>query len=226
MLSLAETSPWRTWPTCETPRPATPCPLSGQPMELSQGIEIGHVFKLGTKYSKAMGATYLDDQGHEHPVIMGCYGIGVNRIVASAVEAGHDDNGIVWPLALAPYEVLIVPLKVDEDGPVMKLALEIAEKLEAAGADVLIDDRDQRPGFKFKDADLIGIPLRVVIGERGLKEGTVEVKWRTDEKPHPVTSTSAAESILAELETTRKGLADACRKRLQARLTKQEKKDA
>ncbi|CAN5733768.1 proline--tRNA ligase [soil metagenome] len=203
-----------------------PCPISGQPMELSHGIEIGHVFKLGTKYSMAMGATFLDDHGHEHPVIMGCYGIGVNRIVASAIEAGHDKDGIVWPLALAPYEVLIVPLQVDESGPVMELALQIARTLEQAGADVLIDDRDQRPGFKFKDADLIGIPLRVVIGDRGLKEGTVEVKWRTDEKPHSVSVSTAAESILAELETTRRGLADSIERKRAERLSKKEGKDA
>ena len=140
-------------------------------MAMNQGIEVGHVFKLGTKYSKAMGANFLDDKGHEIPVIMGCYGIGVNRIVAAAVEAAHDDNGIIWPIALAPYHALIIPLQIANPA-VMQAAESLASKLEAAGYDVLIDDRDQRPGFKFKDADLIGIPLRVVISERGLKEGT------------------------------------------------------
>ena len=162
-----------------------PCPRCGAAMVVSQGIEIGHVFKLGTKYSRAMGATFLDEHGHATPLIMGCYGIGVNRILAAAVEAKHDDNGILWPLAIAPYEVLIVPLQPQSE-EVMATTNGIANLLESAGVDCLIDDREQRPGFKFKDADLIGIPLRVVIGERGLKEGIVEVKWRTDSAAHNV----------------------------------------
>ncbi len=182
-----------------------PCPRCGTAMEVNQGIEVGHVFKLGTKYSKAMGATYLDDKGHEVHVIMGCYGIGVNRIVAAAVEAGHDDNGILWPLSIAPYHVLITVLQINNPA-VLEAADELQKAITAAGWDVLVDDRDQRPGFKFKDADLIGIPLRVVVGERGLKEGTIEVKWRTDAEAHSVSAATAAEAILAELETTRKGM--------------------
>jgi prolyl-tRNA synthetase len=193
-----------------------PCPRCGAALTINQGIEVGHVFKLGTKYSKAMGATYLDDQGAEIHLIMGCYGIGVNRIVAAAVEAGHDDNGIVWPVPLAPYDVIIVPLQVQNAG-----VLEAAETLEAqftaAGLDVLFDDREQRPGVKFKDADLIGIPLRVVVGERGLKEGTVEVKWRTDAAPHHVAVATAGEAILAEVEATRKAFHDRCIERKVAR---------
>ena len=154
-----------------------PCPRCGASLEVKSGLEIGHVFKLGTKYSKSMGATYLDEKGHETQVIMGCYGIGVNRIVAAAVEASHDANGIVWPFSLAPYHVLIVPLQL-QNPAVMELAASLEAALTAAGLDVLVDDRDQRPGFKFKDADLIGIPLRVVISERGLKEGKIEIKWR------------------------------------------------
>lgn len=175
-----------------------PCPRCGGQMVVTQGIEIGHVFKLGTKYSKAMGAVVLDEKGQEVPLIMGCYGIGVNRIVASAVEAGHDDNGIVWPLPIAPYHVLIVPLQIANEA-VLATCEEIRSALAGAGFDVLIDDRDQRPGFKFKDADLIGIPLRVVIGERGLKDGKVEVKWRTDAAAHTVDATGAGEAIVAEL---------------------------
>jgi prolyl-tRNA synthetase len=193
-----------------------PCPRCGSPMVLNQGIEVGHVFKLGTKYSKAMGATFLDDKGAEIPLIMGCYGIGVNRIVAAAVEAGHDENGIIWPLPLAPYEVLIVPLQLQN--PAVLEATELLEKqFVEAGVDVLVDDRDQRPGVKFKDADLIGIPLRVVIGERGLKEGTIEVKWRTDPAAHQVSAATAGEAILAELESTRKGLIAASVERRLAR---------
>jgi len=178
------------------------CPRCGEAMAMNQGIEVGHVFKLGTKYSRAMGANVLDDKGAEIPVIMGCYGIGVNRIVAAAVEAAHDANGIIWPLALAPYHAIITPLQINNPA-VMEAARSLEKKLEAAGYDVLVDDRDQRPGFKFKDADLIGIPLRVVIAERGLKEGVVEVKWRTDPASHNVSSATADEAILAELETTR-----------------------
>jgi len=182
-----------------------PCPRCGEPMVENQGIEVGHVFKLGTKYSKAMNAHFLDDKGQEIPVIMGCYGIGVNRIVAAAVEAGHDDNGIIWPLSIAPYHALIAPLQLNNPA-VMEATAALEKALEASGFDVLVDDRDQRPGFKFKDADLIGIPLRVVISERGLKEGTVEVKWRTDAAAHNVSAATANDAILAELETTRRGM--------------------
>jgi prolyl-tRNA synthetase len=193
-----------------------PCPRCGAAMALNQGVEVGHVFKLGTKYSKAMGATFLDDKGNEIPVIMGCYGIGVNRIMAAAVESGHDDNGIVWPLALAPYEALVIPLQT-QNAAVMEAAEALVSHLEAAGVDVLVDDREQRPGVKFKDADLIGIPLRVVIGERGLKEGTIEVKWRGDAAPHQVSVATAGEAIAAEIDATRKSLAAGCVERRLAR---------
>ena len=196
-----------------------PCPRCGTAMVENQGIEVGHVFKLGTKYSRAMGASFLDDQGHENAVIMGCYGIGVNRIVAAAVEAGHDANGIIWPLALAPYHVLIAPLQLNNEA-VMAAAASLEASLEAAGYDVLVDDRDQRPGFKFKDADLIGVPLRVVISERGLKDGTVEVKWRTDAAAHTVAAATFADAILAELETTKKSLEGVAAERKASRASK------
>ena len=175
-----------------------PCPRCGTAMVVNQGIEVGHVFKLGTKYSQAMGASFLDDKGQEIPVIMGCYGIGVNRIVAAAVEAGHDANGILWPLAIAPYHVLITPLQTNP--AVVEAADAIETHLQAAGYDVLVDDREQRPGVKFKDADLIGIPLRVVIGDRGLKEGNIEVKWRHEASAHTVPAASAGAAIQAELD--------------------------
>jgi prolyl-tRNA synthetase len=199
-----------------------PCPRCGEPMAVNQGIEIGHVFKLGTKYSLAMGATFLDENGQALPAIMGCYGIGVNRILAAAVEAGHDENGIVWPINLAPYEALVIPLQAQNEA-VMEVALRIASELEEAGVDVLIDDRDQRPGFKFKDADLIGIPLRVVVGERGLKDGTVEVKWRTDAQAHHVSAATAGEAIRAEIDATRKALDARCTERQVARAVEREK---
>ena len=130
---------------------------------------------------------------------MGCYGIGINRIVAGAVEAAHDANGILWPLALAPYHVVVVPLQV-QNAAVMEHALALEKALTAAGLDVLVDDRDQRPGVKFKDADLIGVPLRVVVGERGLKDGTIEIKWRNQSEAKHIPAATAAEAIIAELD--------------------------
>ncbi|MEW4570488.1 proline--tRNA ligase [Tautonia sp. JC769] len=180
-----------------------PCPRCGEALQVGNGIEIGHVFKLGTKYSDAMGAQFQDADGKTGSLIMGCYGIGVNRIVAAAVEAGHDANGIIWPLSLAPYEVLIVPLQVDPDGEVMKLTHDVAQALKFAGVDVLIDDRDQRPGPKFKDADLIGIPLRVVIGERGLKEGKIELKWRHEGQALTVSADNAPQEVVNHLINAR-----------------------
>jgi prolyl-tRNA synthetase len=193
-----------------------PCPRCGAGLQVASGLEIGHVFKLGTKYSKAMRASYLDEKGNEALVVMGCYGIGINRIVAAAVEAGHDDNGIIWPLALAPYQVLVIPLQ-SKDPTVMERALALESALAASGLDVLVDDRDQRPGFKFKDADLIGIPLRVVIGERGLKEGTIEIKWRSQSESKQVPAATAAASVLAEIDAARQRLDQSCQERCRAR---------
>ena len=185
-------------------------------LEVKSGLEIGHVFKLGTKYSRSMGATYLDDKGNETQIIMGCYGIGINRIVAAAVEAAHDANGIIWPLAIAPYHVLVVPLQL-QNPAVMEQAAALESGLAAAGLDVLVDDRDQRPGFKFKDADLIGVPLRVVVGERGLKEGKVEVKWRHEPEPKQVPAASAVAAILAEVDAMRRRHEEWCADRRTAR---------
>jgi prolyl-tRNA synthetase len=193
-----------------------PCPRCGGAMTVDQGIEVGHVFKLGTKYSVSMGANYLDEKGQSIPIIMGCYGIGVNRILAAAVEVGHDADGILWPLNVAPYEVLITPLQIQNEA-VMGLAESLEKHLEAAGVDVLVDDRDQRPGFKFKDGDLIGIPLRVVIGERGLKEGKIEVKWRHEKEATTVPSDSAGEAIVKLIDEKRQALAAACAERRSAR---------
>ena len=149
----------------------------GGKLKASKGIEIGHVFKLGTKYSDALGAKFLDEKGESHSMIMGCYGIGVGRILIAAVEALHDDKGIVWPAAIAPYTVVITPIRYD--GEVKAAADKLYDELTSAGVDVLLDDRDARPGFKFADADLIGIPIRINVGDRGLKEQKVELKQRT-----------------------------------------------
>ena len=193
-----------------------PCPRCGKPLQITAGLEIGHVFKLGTKYSKSMGATYLDEKGQEVHMIMGCYGIGINRIVAGAVEAAHDSNGILWPLALAPYHVVVVPLQV-QNATVMEQAVGLEKALAAAGFDVLVDDRDQRPGVKFKDADLIGVPLRVVVGERGLKDGTIETKWRNQPEAKHIPAASAAEAIVAELRAARQRHDTFCLERSEAR---------
>jgi prolyl-tRNA synthetase len=141
-----------------------------------RGIEIGHVFKLGTKYSEAMGANFLDEKGNQHPIIMGCYGIGVGRILIAAAESLHDDKGLIWPTAIAPFSCVITPIKYD--GEVKSVADKLYAELNAAGIDTLLDDRDARPGSKFADADLIGIPLRLTVGDRGLKEGKIELKKR------------------------------------------------
>jgi len=155
-----------------------PCPkCSSGGLEIHRGIEVGHIFMLGTKYSEALGCTYLDEDGSEKPMVMGCYGIGVTRTAAAAIEQNHDEYGIKWPAPLTPYDVLVLPLNVNSE-PVMKAAQKVYESLIGAGADTLMDDRDERAGFKFKDADLIGIPVRVVIGDKGLKEGVVEIKDR------------------------------------------------
>jgi len=156
-----------------------PCPKCSAKLEIVHGIEVGHVFKLGTKYSESLEANYLDSEEKKHPIIMGCYGIGVSRVVAAIVETCHDDGGIRWPMHVAPYTVELIPLNVKDDD-VMTAVNKIYNDLTAAGVDVLMDDRDQRPGFKFKDADLIGLPVRVVIGGKGLKEGNAEIKLRTD----------------------------------------------
>jgi prolyl-tRNA synthetase len=171
-----------------------PCPRCSSKLSLRHAIEAGHVFKLGTKYSEALGANFLDDKEQQHPIIMGCYGIGVNRIMAGLIETSHDAGGIVWPVALAPYEVLLLPLNVT-DPQTIGLARQLHEELSAAGIEVLLDDRDARAGVKFKDADLIGIPLRVVIGPRGLKEGKLEIKWRWEEKPEMIELDRATETL-------------------------------
>ena len=158
-----------------------------------RGIEVGHVFFLGTVYSKAMNATFLDEAGAAQPMEMGCYGIGITRVAASAIEQNHDDGGIIWPMSIAPYEVAVLSLQ--QDAAVTEAAEALYRELQARGVEVLYDDRDERPGGKFKDADLIGIPLRVAIGARSLKEGQVEVKWRKDAKPTLMPVAGAADAV-------------------------------
>ena len=157
-----------------------PCSDGNGPLELCRGIEVGHIFKLGTKYSEALAAQYLDEQGQRRAFVMGCYGIGVSRIVGAAIEQGHDARGIVFPRALAPFELVIVPMGYHRNAEVKAAADQLYIDLQAAGVDVAMDDRDERPGVMFADQELIGVPHRVVVSERGLKEGKLEYKGRRD----------------------------------------------
>ncbi len=172
-----------------------PCPRCSSQIALQHSIEVGHVFKLGTKYSEALNARFLDDQEQQHAIIMGCYGIGINRIIAGLVETSFDENGIVWPMSLAPYEVLLTPVNA-ADAESMQVANQLYDDLKAAGIEVLLDDRDQRAGVKFKDADLIGVPLRVVISGRGLKQKKLEVKWRWDAQAEMIDLDDAATTLV------------------------------
>lgn len=159
-----------------------PCPRCSGILRLRPAIEVGHVFKLGTKYSEALAARFLDAEEQLRPIIMGCYGIGINRILAALIETAHDENGIIWPVSLAPYEVAIVPVNVADERS-RETALRLHEAFLQNRIEVLVDDRDVRAGVKFKDVDLIGFPLRIVVSERGLAQGTVEVKWRWEKTP-------------------------------------------
>jgi prolyl-tRNA synthetase len=168
------------------------CGPSGQPLEFEKCIEVGHVFKLGTKYSDAMQATFLDSGGKSLPCVMGCYGIGVNRIMAAAIESHHDDAGIIWPMSLAPFQVLICCLDIKTDD-VRQACEQIHDALEAGGVEVLLDDREIRPGPKFKDADLIGIPIRITVGRKSLADGLVEIKDRHSDEVRKMSPEDAVE---------------------------------
>ena len=171
-----------------------PCPICGAPVKHARGIEVGQVFKLGTKYSEAMGAYYKDENQEEKPIVMGCYGIGVSRTMAAIVEQHHDENGIIWPMSVAPYHVIISLVKPGDETQA-KVAEDIYEQLCAAGVEVMLDDRDERPGVKFKDADLLGIPVRITVG-RGAADGVVEYKLRRDaEKEELPVSEAIAKAI-------------------------------
>lgn len=179
------------------------CPRCSKILKIREAIEVGHVFKLGTKYSDLLNAKYLDTDETQKTVIMGCYGIGVNRIVAGLVETSYDEAGIVWPVAIAPFEVVITPLKVNDE-PTMELAEKLYNELNAVGVDCILDDRDQRAGVKFKDADLIGFPIRIVLGPKGMEEGKIEVKWRWEKDSQMLDISSAVETISDWLKEERK----------------------
>ena len=172
------------------------CPKCGQPLEIMRGVEVGHIFKLGTKYSESMGATFLDQNGKSQPIIMGCYGIGVERTVAAVIEQHHDENGIIWPLAIAPYHVVVVPVNVKKEEH-LENAEKIYKELEAAGVEVLLDDRNERAGFKFKDSDLLGIPMRITVG-KDIVDGKVEFKLRKEADKEIISFDEVLDRVKAE----------------------------
>ena len=162
-------------------------------------IELGHIFQLGTKYSQAQKAYFLDEDGRQKPMIMGCYGIGVSRVIAAIVEKHHDEKGIIWPKEAAPFDIEILPLYTPADQDIMDLAQNYYQQFTQAGCDVLLDDRQDSAGRKFNDADLIGIPLRVTIGRRNLAEGKVEIKIRRTQEVLLVNSSEVKERLAALL---------------------------
>ena len=171
-----------------------PCPVCGAPIKHTRGIEVGQVFKLGTKYSKAMNAIYKDENQQDHPLVMGCYGIGVSRTLAAVIEQHHDEDGIIWPVSVAPYHAIVTLVK-PKDEEQAKLAEEIYQSLLVAGVEAVIDDRDERPGVKFKDADLLGFPIRITVGKRA-GEGIVEYKLRRDSEKIEISVAEAIESAI------------------------------
>ncbi len=180
-------------------REGDPSPDGKGILAIQRGIEVGHVFYLGTKYSEAMKATYLDETGKPQLMVMGCYGIGVTRIVGAAIEQGHDDRGIIFPDAIAPFAVAICPIGMDKSDAVRQAALSLYDELMAAGIDVLFDDRGERPGFMFADMELIGIPHRVTVGDRGLKEGKVEYQGRRDTAATAVATADIAAFVKSKM---------------------------
>jgi len=175
------------------------CPRCGGEIEITRGIEVGHIFRLGTKYSAAMGATFTAEDGAEKPMVMGCYGIGIGRTVAASIEQNHDDNGIIFPLPMAPYQVVVLPVA-GQDEEVGRAAEELYHGLLAAGVDALLDDRDLRAGVKFKDADLLGVPLRLTVGPKALAAGQVELKKRA-EKDFSLVPKGEAVAAVTDLAT-------------------------
>jgi len=183
------------WADLRTVTAGEPCAKCGQPLKIRRAIEVGHVFKLGTKYSDKLNASFLAEDGQRRPCVMGCYGIGVTRTLQAVIEQSNDKDGIIWPVSVAPYTVCITPLNVAPDSPVMKLAEKLYADLTARGIDVILDDRDERPGFKFKDSELVGFPIRIGIGEKSLAKGEVEIKPRAGTLI-PVKPEEAVEKVL------------------------------
>jgi prolyl-tRNA synthetase len=176
-----------------------PSPDGNGRLQIVRGIEVGHIFQLRTKYSEALKAVFLDEKGATQPVEMGCYGIGVTRVVAAAIEQNHDARGIIFPAPMAPFEVCLVPIGYHQNAAVREAADKLHDALAAAGIDLLLDDRDERPGVLFADMDLIGIPHRVVLSERGLAAGKAELKGRRDEKPSELPLSAVVQALKERL---------------------------
>jgi prolyl-tRNA synthetase len=171
-----------------------PCPKCGRQIELKEAIEVGHTFKLGTKYSESLNAKYLDEKGKEKLAVMGCYGIGVNRILAALIENSHDKDGIIWPASLAPCQVVVIPVT-REDKKLVDESEKIYDELKGSGIDVILDDREKTAGVKFKDADLVGFPTQVVVGKKNLDQGKIEIKNRATGKKTMVSRDKVLESV-------------------------------
>jgi prolyl-tRNA synthetase len=184
------------WFDLRTVTAGEPCANCGKPLKIRRAIEVGHVFKLGTKYSEKLNATFLDADGSRKPCVMGCYGIGVTRTLQAVIEQCNDKDGVIWPLAVAPYQVCLTPLAVAPESEAMKVAEKIYSELKANGVEVILDDRDERPGVKFKDADLVGFPVRLALGEKALAKGEVEIKPRSGAVQF-VKIENAVEAVLA-----------------------------
>ena len=180
-----------------------PSPDGKGVVEICRGIEVGHVFQLGTRYSEAMGCTYLDQQGKAQPMVMGCYGIGVTRLLGAAIEQGHDDKGIIWPISMAPFEVVICPMGYEKSEQVKAACDQLHQELLAAGIDVALDDRNERPGAMFADWELIGAPFRVVIGDRGLADSVVEFKGRTDAESQNIPLAQIKDTVIAAVQAAK-----------------------
>ena len=193
------------WADLVTVLAGDPCPHCGRPLSAARGIEVSQVFQLGTKYSEAMGATCMDEDGKEKPLIMGCYGVGVSRTLAAIVEQHNDENGIIWPVSVAPYEVSVIPLDPKKED-CAKATDRLVQQLLDAGLDVVVDDRDERPGFKFADNDLMGFPYQIVIGKRGLKNGTFELKDRATGEREDISIDEAATIVAARVREAKQAL--------------------
>jgi len=175
-----------------------PCPECGGRLELTEGIEVGHIFKLGTGYSESMQATFQDKDGTERPFVMGCYGVGVSRVVAAAIEQNHDEHGIIFPVPLAPYQVIVLNLGL-KDEAITGMAEKLYSDLREKGLDVILDDRDERPGAKFKDADLLGVPFRVTVGKSFVNKGLIEVRERRTGEVEELPPEDVVDRLLARI---------------------------
>ena len=205
---FVDANPGRDWDASQVAdiglaRNGDPCPRCGKPLDLARGIEVGNIFKLGTKYSKPMGCSFLDEQGVQRPMVMGCYGLGIGRTVAAVIEQNHDADGIVWPAPLSPFEVHLIAMNVN-DAETRREAERIYAELREKGVEIFYDDRDERAGVKFKDADLLGFPLRVNVGGRSLKDGKIEISYRKERAPEPLLKEQVVEAVVGAVKQGKK----------------------